>query len=194
MAPDTPTEFKEIIGGTLSLALKDFDRSVTDASIAEAVKLHMNCTERTGGDRINPYLDASRAFHITFYEIIVHRFRSSKREFWKTGPLYIRPGAPWFRHSAITTLAVTGNGYASGEQALRPKLSFQWGPILVLCPSETRRWCNMFIERNTFPQQWKSVLGIYQIQVGEVAVIKEAYSMLTSRWLSLMDNVADLLR
>jgi hypothetical protein len=52
----------------------------------------------------------------------------------------------------------------------------------------------MFIERSTFPQQWKSVLEIGQIQVGEVAVIKEAHSMLTSRWLSLMDNVADLLR
>lgn len=52
----------------------------------------------------------------------------------------------------------------------------------------------MFLERNTFPQQWKSVLEICQIQVGEVAVIKEAYSMLTSRWLSLMNNVADLLR
>lgn len=184
----------DMTGGTLSLASNDFARSVTDASIAEAVKLHMNCTKRTGGDRINPYLDASRAFHITFYEIIVHRFRSSKREFWKTGPLYIRPGAPWFRRSAITTLAVTEDGYASGEKALRPKLSSQWGTILVLCPFETRRWFNMFIERNTFPQQWKSFLKIGQIQVGEVAVIKEAYSMLTSRWLSLMDNVADLLR
>lgn len=76
----------DMTGGTLSLASNDFARSVTDASIAKAVKLHMNCTKRTGGDRINPYLDASRAFHITFYEIIVHRFRSSKREFWKTGP------------------------------------------------------------------------------------------------------------
>lgn len=118
-------------GGTLSLASKDFARGVTDASIAEAVELHMNCTKRTRGNRINPYLDASRAFHITFYEIIVHRFGSSNKEFWKTGPFYVRPGAPWFRRSAITTLVVTEDGYASGEKVLRPKLSSQWGTILV---------------------------------------------------------------
>jgi hypothetical protein len=63
----------------------------------------------------------------------------------------------------------------------------------VLCPSETHRSFNIYIERNTFPRQRKSVLEIGQIQVSEVAVIKEAYSMLTSRWLSL-DKVADLLR
>ncbi|KAJ5460173.1 uncharacterized protein N7458_001725 [Penicillium daleae] len=151
----------DMTGGTLSFASKDFARGVTDASIAEAVELHMNCTKRTRGDRINPYLDASRAFHITFYEIIVHRFGSSNKEFWKTDPFYVRPGAPWFRRSAITTLVVTEDGYA---------------------------------KRNTFPRQWKSVLEIGQIQVGEVAIIKEAYSMLASRRLNLMDYIADLLR
>lgn len=184
----------DMTGGTLSLASKDFARSVTDASIAEAIQLHMTCTKRTGGDRINPYLDASRAFHITFYETIIHRFRSSGGEFWKTGPFYIRPGAPWFRRSAITTLVVTEDGYAAGEKALRQKLSPQWGTILVLCPSETRQWFNLYTKQNVFPRQWKTVLDIGQIQVGEVAVIKEAYTMVTSRWLNLMDYVADLLR
>ncbi|KAJ5735538.1 uncharacterized protein N7483_000663 [Penicillium malachiteum] len=184
----------------------------TYKSVTEAVKLHLNCSPRTGGDRINPYLDASRAFHITFYEILSmypteplnsgYRYKAEekrlKEETWKTGHLYINPAsprgteAPVFRRSAFTILVATEDLNSTVEKARRPDLSPEWGTMLVLCPSLTSKWCHMTREEDV-SLKWKCILEYNRVRVGEVAVIAEEYKILPHRWSQLLDHITGLL-
>ncbi|KAJ6021918.1 hypothetical protein N7540_007422 [Penicillium herquei] len=182
----------------------------TYEAVIEAAILHLNGSPRTSGDRINPYLDASRSFHITFYEILHMETSESlgpgheteekilKEETWKTGHLYINPTsprgtkAPVFRRSAFTILVATEDLNSTPEKARCPDLSPEWGTMLVLCPSLTSKWCNMKREEVISPK-WKAILEYNKVRVGEIAVITEEYKILPHRWSQLVDHITSLL-
>ncbi|RLL98439.1 hypothetical protein CFD26_103598 [Aspergillus turcosus] len=175
-------------------------RGPTSDAITEAVKLHLNCSRRVIGESKNPYMDASRSFHITFYERISGDARFIEKESWKIGHMYTKPDAPpgtkapLFRRSAFTTLVVTEDRYADAELARTLKKSPRFGTMLVLCPSKSFVGPYDIAQKGEHPVMWDQVLSFAGIQVSELGVIREMYSLLTRRWLELKDYLAELLQ
>ncbi|KAJ5609682.1 hypothetical protein N7528_010249 [Penicillium herquei] len=189
-------------------------------ALNEAVSLHLDCSSRKGGELTNPYLDASKSFHITFYEIVslkrlmlreadfisgyLETEKIWEQETWKKGHLYINPGssrwtkAPIFRRSAFTILVATENLTSKNEKARCPDLSPEWGTMLVLCPSITSSSGDFFMNERTsetcISSKWKTILEYNKVRVGEVAIIKEEYGILPRRWSRLLDHINSLLQ
>ncbi|GIJ91731.1 hypothetical protein Asppvi_010703 [Aspergillus pseudoviridinutans] len=177
--------------------LRPLARDLTRDAITEAVKLHLNCSRRVVGQLNNPYMDASSCFHISFYEMI----NFCEKESWKIGHMYTKldalPGrkAPLFRRSAFTTLVVIEDRYTDAELSRRPTYTPRFGTMLVLCPSGSFvRPLKYYVGQGEHAVNWEEVLSCRSIQICELAVIREVYSLLTRRWLQLKEYLAELLQ